>query len=133
MGNKQACASMPFNVKMFIVDGRPDGLRLILKTGWDGLGVVCPRNRYVEARKRPEFKRCGVYVLLGEDEESGIPIIYIGEADEVLQRIDRHYRKKKDFWQQAIIFTSQSNTLNKAQVRYLEVELVKLALVNDAI
>ena len=121
---------MPFNVKMFIVDGRPDGLRLILKTGWDGLGVVCPRNRYVEAKKRPEFKQCGVYVLLGEDEESGIPIIYIGEADEVLQRIDRHYREK-DFWQQAIIFTSQSNTLNKAQVRYLEVELVGLALVND--
>ena len=130
MENNQTRASMPFNVKIFIVDGRPDGLRLILKTGWDGLGVVCPRNRYVETKKRPEFKQCGVYILLGEDEESGTPIIYIGEADEVLQRIDSHYRKK-DFWQQAIIFTSQSNTLNKAQVRYLEAKLVNLALANN--
>ena len=134
MVNKQSCASMPFNVKIFIVDGRPDGLRLVTKTGWNGIGVVCPRNIYVDARERDEFKRCGVYILLGENENSSTPIIYIGETDEVLQRLDRHsLEKNKDFWQQTIVFTSEGNTLNKlnkADVRYLEAELVKLARKN---
>ena len=62
----------------------------------------------------------------------GIPIMYVGETEEVLQRFDNHYRDKnedkdKNFWQQAIIFIGQGDILDKAKVRYLEAELVKLA------
>ena len=129
MGNKQSCVNMPLNVNILIPEGRSDGLRLVTKTGWNGLGIVCPRSDYIEAKKRPEFKRCGVYILLGEDARSGTPVIYIGETNKIFQRLNSHYQKK-DFWQQAIIFTSESNTLNKAVVQCLEAKLMNLARAN---
>ena len=57
------------------------------------------------------------------------PLYTLEEADDVLQRLDRH-NQEKDFWQQVIVFTSQNNTLNKAEVRYLEAKLVELAIKN---
>ena len=41
-------------------------------------------------------------------------------------RLDRHY-EDKDFWQQAIVFTTKGTPLNKAEVKYLEASLLKLA------
>ena len=122
------CEDRKFNINIFVAEGRSDGLRIVTKTGWNGIGIVCPRSSYMKARERGEFKQCGVYVLLGEYEDNDTSIIYIGETDKVRQRLDKHYQDEdKDFWQQAIIFTSQGNILNKAQVKYLEAELVKLA------
>ena len=126
MENKYTGKILPFNVNILIAEGRSDGLRLVTKTGWNGVGIICPRSNYLGARGHEKFKQCGVYILLGEDEESGTPTIYIGEGDKVLPRLDEHY-DKKGFWQQAIVFTSQSNTLNKALVRYLEAKLVEFA------
>jgi len=52
--------------------------------------------------------------------------LYIGEADELRSRIDNH-AKVKDFWTEAVSFTSKDMNLNKAHVRYLEARLIGLA------
>lgn len=52
-----------FSVRIFIPEGDPEGLRLIEKSNWNGQGVVFPRTQFLEARKRPELQRAGVYVL----------------------------------------------------------------------
>jgi len=113
----------PFNIRIFFPEGLPDGLRIITKPNWSGLCIVCPRNRYAEAKKRrEEFSRSGVYILVGPDEDDSREL-YIGEAETIRKRLDMHHAEK-DFWNQAIIFTQSGDPLNKAQVQYLESHLV---------
>jgi len=119
-------ALRPFTIRMLFPEGSSDGLRIIERPNWSGLGIVCPRNRYVEAKKqRDEFSRSGVYILvgLGDDDRREL---YIGESETIRNRLDQHYIDK-DFWNQAIIFTQSGAPLNKAQVQYMESHLVKLA------
>lgn len=115
-----------FNIRIFFPDGLPDGLRVITKPNWSGRGIVCPRNRYAEAKKqREEFLRSGVYILVGPGEDDSREL-YIGEAETIRNRLDQHHAEK-DFWNQAIIFTQSGDPLNKAQVQYLESHLVERA------
>ncbi len=119
-------STLPFNIRIFVAEGIPDGLRLVEKSGWVGQGVVCPRGRYPRMKDRKEFLRSGVYFLIGHEDDD-LPTIYIGEAEKVQDRLNQHYANK-DFWQQVIVFTSmEGNPLNKAEVQYLEACLVELA------
>jgi len=116
-----------FKINILVIDGIPDGLRLVEKSNWNGLGIVCPRGRYSKAKRREEFSRCGVYLLVGKD-EGLLPDLYVGEADQVRSRLDTHNSDdKKEFWQKTFIFTTRGTPLNKAQVKYLEARLVELA------
>jgi hypothetical protein len=118
--------SIPYSIRMFLPDGDPDGLRLIEKSNWTGLGVVFSRSGYKDALKREEFQRTGVYVLVGTSEESSLPTIYLGEGDPVRPRLDSHYAKK-DFWNWGVFFVTSNQSLNKAHVKYLESRLIQLA------
>lgn len=113
-------------IRIFLVDGDPDGLRLIEKSNWIGHALVCPRSRVSEAKARREFNRPGVYVLVGQPPESVVPLIYVGEGDPVRPRIEQHH-KTKDFWTHVVLFTSSAENLNKAHVQYLEARLIELA------
>jgi hypothetical protein len=115
-------------IRLFLVEGVPDGLWVIEKSNWTGVGLMCPRSSYPRARSREELARPGVYVLVGPSERTaGRSRIYVGEADLLSKRLDQHY-KGKDFWTRAIVFTSKDQNLNKAHVRYLESRLIRLAL-----
>ncbi len=118
----------PYAIKIFLPGGDPNGLRTIEKSSWNGCGLVVPRALFGEARKREDWTRAGVYVLVGPPENSGLPRIYVGEGDPIGPRLEQH-AVKKDFWITAIAFTSNSKDakLNKAHVQYLEARLVKLA------
>jgi hypothetical protein len=113
------------SIRIFLVDGTSNGLRLVEKSNWTGLGIVCPRSEYGQARQRPEFDRPGVYVLVGPG-GSALPQIYIGEGNELRDRLDSHQRGK-DFWTWFVAFTSKDGNLNKAHVSHLESRLVGLA------
>jgi uncharacterized protein DUF4357 len=115
-----------FTIKILVPEGIPDGLRIIEKSNWIGLCVICPRARYSHVKSREEFSRSGVYILVGYSGDDDRPTLYIGEGETIRPRLDSHH-EHKDFWQQAIIFTTKGDALNKAQVRYLEAALVELA------
>ena len=118
-----------FTIRIFVAEGDPTGLRLVQKSNWTGLGIICPRGRYADRKvqDRPEFSRSGVYVLTGQGEEDNHPTIYIGEGETVGTRLAQHYRDK-EFWQQAFVFTSNADPLNKAHVQFLEACLYERAL-----
>jgi Domain of unknown function (DUF4357) len=116
----------PFSIRMFLPDGDPDGLRLVEKSNWTGIGLVFKRSSFKDTTKRPEFDKTGVYILVGTSEDSSLPTVYIGEGDPVRPRIDNHYAKK-DFWDWGIFFVSKDDSLNKAHVRLLESRLIKIA------
>lgn len=117
-------------IRIFLVEGVPDGLWTIEKSNWTGLGLMCPRTSYPRARSREEFARPGVYVLVGQSESTADRVsVYVGEADVLGKRLDTHYKSKEiGFWSRVIAFTSKDQNLNKAHVRYLESRLVRLAL-----
>jgi len=115
-----------FSIRIFLPDATPDGLKLVEKSNWSGLGVVCPRSLFADKKTLPEFARTGVYVLLGPPDTSELPRVYVGQGDSVRPRLEAHHAKK-DFWTTAIFFVSKDANLNSAHVHYLEAELVRLA------
>jgi len=44
----------PFKIDIFVAEGMPDGLRLVEKSNWVGLGIIWPRGRYAKVKKSPE-------------------------------------------------------------------------------
>ncbi len=116
----------PFSIRVFVPDGDPDGLRIVERSNWTGVGVVFNRSRYKDVVSRPEFERTGVYVLVGQSDETALPTIYVGEGDPVRDRLDQHYAKK-DFWQWAVFFVTKDGSLNKAHVQQIEYRLLGVA------
>lgn len=117
----------PFTIRIFVPDGDPEGVRLIDRMNWTGLGVVFRRGDWQAVRKRPEFERVGIYILVGyRQPEDDLPTLYVGQADGVRGRIDSHHANK-DFWDWGVTFVSTSGGLNRAHVTWLEHALVARA------
>lgn len=91
---------------------------------WTGHVLMTPRTQISEALKREEMAYAGVYLLFGE--KDGEPLAYIGEAEDVSERI-RNHDTRKDWWTSAVLVTSAAGNLNKAHVKYLEARLVEEA------
>jgi len=115
----------PTSIRIFLADGVPEGLRIVEKSNWTGRAVVASRSQLDRALAREELSQPGVYVLTGLSED-GAPRVYIGEADLLRDRLRQHVAGK-EFWAHLVAFTSTSEGLNKAHVRYLEARLVRLA------
>lgn len=112
-------------VKLFLIDGTPGGPRTAEIMGWTGHVLKCGRDKLGEIRQRREAQRPGIYVLLGED-PVGDSLAYVGQSDNVGNRL-AHHDAKKDFWTEVVIVTSKDENLTSAHVRYLEARLLRLA------
>lgn len=120
-------AADPYTIRIFVPDGDPEGVRVIDRMNWTGLGIIFPRSKWLEVKKRPELAKTGVYVLVGyQGGDVDLPTIYIGQADGVGNRIDSHIQKK-DFWDTGVIFVSANTSLNRAHVTWLEYALIARA------
>ncbi|MDX8385904.1 MAG: GIY-YIG nuclease family protein [Gallionella sp.] len=113
-------------LELFFIDGKPDGMLTAEVFGWTGHLLVAPRTRLPEALKRKESSYTGVYILLGEFEEE--PLAYIGEGENIANRIKSH-DAKKDWWTRVVLITSAANNLHKAHVQYLEARLVQVGII----
>lgn len=112
------------SLELYFIDGKPDGMQTAEVFNWTGHVLMTPRTRIKAALDRKEAKYTGAYVLLGEKE--GNPVAYIGEGEDISDRIKSH-EQKKDWWTQAVLITTGANALNKAHVKYLESRLVEIA------
>jgi hypothetical protein len=114
-------------ISMYLVDGTSDGLMKVEVEGWTGIVLVAPRLRYKELQQSEEAKKPGVYILVGTEGEK--EKIYIGESDDLWERLDQHTKdEQKEFWQRTIIITSKDENFTKAYVRFLESKLVRIAV-----
>jgi Domain of unknown function (DUF4357) len=119
-------------IRIFLVDGTPGGLLTAEIMNWTGHIVAAPRSDLARLLGREETSRTGIYVLLGDDPEAlGQQLAYIGEGDEVRDRLAQHARSEeqggKDFWDRAVVLTSKDANLTKAHARYLESRFISLA------
>lgn len=56
-------------IQLFLVDGKPTGLRKATIHGWTGLLFVSGASAFGELAAREEVDRTGVYILSGPDPE----------------------------------------------------------------
>lgn len=117
-------------IKIFLIDGDPNGRMSCELSNWTGKAYKIPRIKIKDCTDREDLTNTGVYLLFGRDEE-GKELVYIGEAESVLKRLNQQLTQK-DFWHEAIVFiNSKDKTLNKAQVKYLENRLHDIATIAD--
>jgi len=120
------------SIRLFLVDGTPTGLLTAEIMNWTGHVLTGPRSKLVELIQRPECARTGLYFLIGPDPQDSLRTqVYIGESDDVAQRLKQHNRGEdqggKDFWEKVCLVTSKDLNLTKAHVKYLESWLMRIA------
>ena len=109
------------NLKIFLMDGSPNGRWMCELSNWTGKAYKIPRTSYKKILDRDELRNPSVYFLFGYDDNNGRPIVYIGETEDAIQRLGEHIKNEnKDYWVEAIVFISKDDHLNKAHIKYLE-------------
>ena len=128
--------SLGRSLRLFLVDGTPNGLLTAEIMNWTGHVLTGPRSKLAELVQRPECGRTGVYFLVGPDPENNLRFkVYIGESDDVAKRLKQHNRPEasegtaggKDFWEKVCLVTSKDQNLTKTHVKYLESLLISIA------
>ena len=115
-------------IELFLVNGTAESLITAELSNWNGKAIKIPRTE-VSACDREDIKGVGIYFLICQ-EDDGTDSVYIGEAENVLDRPTQHLRdyqsgKEKYYWNTAVIFVGRD--LNKALIRYLENRFVEIA------
>ncbi|AYB40556.1 GIY-YIG nuclease family protein [Brevibacillus laterosporus] len=115
------------SIRIYLSDGTVTGIRHAEVVNWTGQAIACPRTKISDLSTWFESTRPGVYFLFGYDDEKGKNQAYIGEAENVFERIKNHMGGK-EFWHEVVLFTNKDENLTKAHVRFLESKLIELAL-----
>lgn len=115
----------PYSIRVFLPNGTPEGVRVLEKSHWTGVGLYIPRGSYPDAKtSRSELKSAGVYVLVGVD-DAGRQTVYIGQSDNLVDRLSAHYSKRD--WNWLVAFTAKDGSLNRAHYLALESRLIEVA------
>jgi hypothetical protein len=81
--------------------------------------IEIPRSQLADFLKTPEAQQVGVYFLMGELSEAGLPRTYIGQSGSVGKRLEQHHQNK-DFWNRAFVVISLTNSLTQTHALFLE-------------
>lgn len=81
--------------------------------------IEVPRSQLADFLKMPEAQQVGVYFLMGELSEAGLPRSYIGQSGNVGKRLEQHHQNK-DFWNRAFVVISLTNSLTQTHALFLE-------------
>lgn len=116
-------------IELFLVNGNPDSIITAEMSNWNGKAIKIPRSE-IQSCIREDLQKTGVYFLICK-EDDGSASVYIGEAENIKQRLTNHIQdynsgKESYYWVETIIFIG--NDLNKASIRYLENRLVEIAM-----
>lgn len=116
------------SIELFLVNGTANSLVTAELSNWSGKAIKIPRDEITD-RDRSDLKQAGVYFLFCKEEDK-LDSVYIGEAENVKDRLQQHMRdyqngKEPYFWETCLTFVGRD--LNKTLVRYLEDRLVSIA------
>jgi hypothetical protein len=114
------------SIRIYLKDGSVTGIKFGEVVNQTIQSVSCPRKRIKELSNYPESQRPGIYFLFGLDDNTGNMQAYIGEAENVFERLQNH-AINKDFWSEVIFFVSKDENLTKSHVKYLESRTVQIA------
>lgn len=111
--------SRPQTIQIFLPAGDPRGMRVAEITTRIVRVIEVPRSQLGEFVKTPEALQVGVYFLVGELSEAGLPRVYIGQSGSVGSRLVQH-NQRKDFWNRALVVISLTNSMTQTHALFLE-------------
>ncbi|NLY08326.1 MAG: GIY-YIG nuclease family protein [Tissierellia bacterium] len=124
------------NINIYLMDGEVTGIIKSTLSNWTGVIYKIPRTKLTSelVKNRQDLKQSGIYFLLGKDEETGKDLVYIGQAgnrkngEGVLLRILEHTRDShSEYFNEAIVLTTQTNYFGPTEISYLENKFTSLA------
>lgn len=123
------------SINLFLMDGRADGRIKCTLANWTGVAYKIPRTDIELCKDREDLRQSGVYFLFGVSDETGEDVVYVGQAGErkngegILYRLQEHKRNPdKDYWTEAVVFTTANNSFGPTEISYLENRFCNLAL-----
>ncbi len=122
------------SINLFLMDGTAVGRIKCTLANWTGVAYKIPRTELDKCKEREDLKQSGVYFLFGTSDETGENIVYIGQAgarkngEGLLYRLQEHKRDdSKDYWTEAVVFTTSNNSFGPTEISYLENRFFNLA------
>ena len=123
------------SIQLFLLDGTSSGRIKCTLANWTGVAYKIPRTELELCKTRDDLKQSGVYFLFGKSDDSEKGIVYIGQAgarkngEGILFRLMEHKRNpEKDYWTEAVVFTTSNNSLGATEISYLENRFCNMAL-----
>lgn len=127
------------SINVFLIDGTPTGKIKCTLQNWTGVAYKIPRNLLDSCKNNENLsnhlKQTGVYFLLGERSDTGEQFIYVGQAvvrkngEGLSIRLQEHKNNpEKDYWNEAIVFTTTNNSLGPTEISYLENKFCSMAI-----
>jgi predicted GIY-YIG superfamily endonuclease len=107
---------MPKTIHTILYDDVLDGSKIVeMDNCVCQLSVI--KRGYTEFIKemKDELSKPALYILLNREKRKA----YVGETDVFFKRIANH-TAKKEFWDEALAFTANDNSLTTTEVKYLE-------------
>ena len=116
------------SIRIYLKEGSVTGIKFAELVNHTIQSLSCPRTKISDLNKHfsSAINTQGVYFLIGYEQNTLRPLVYIGEAENVWERLKNH-DLKKDFWNEVIVFTSKDENLTKSHIKYLESRLVEIA------
>jgi len=117
------------------MDGTPTGRIKCTLANWTGVAYKIPRNEIDKCKGRDDLSQSGVYFLFGTSDQTSDDLVYIGQAgvrkngEGILYRLQEHKRNPdKEYWTEAVVFTTSNNSFGPTEISYLENRFCKLAI-----
>lgn len=99
---------------VYMIDGTPYGPRLAEIGNWVGKAIYCQRASVNKILSRSEFDNPGIYCLKGDPtDEAFDEKIYIGEAENIKNRLKQHLSDLNKDFKELIFFVSKDELLTK--------------------
>lgn len=109
----------PKTLQVFLPEGTPAGIQIAELTTRIVQAISVPRTHLQEFFERPESQYVGTYFLFGGEEDDSKPLAYIGQTENLKQRLKNH-DANKEFWTRAVILVSRTQSFTQAHIRWLE-------------
>lgn len=123
------------SINLYLMDGNANGRVKCSLSNWTGVAYKIPRTELDKCKDRDDLKQSGVYFLYGTSDQTGENVVYIGQAgarkngEGILFRLQEHKRNPdKDYWTEAIVFTTSNNSFGPTEISYLENRFCNLAI-----
>lgn len=131
-------ASRGKSINLFLMDGTPNGRIKCTLANWTGVAYKIPRTELDKCNDRDDLSQSGVYFLFGISEQSDDNVVYIGQAgvrkngEGLLYRLIEHKRNPdKDYWTEAVVFTTSNNSFGPTEISYLENRFCRISIEAD--
>lgn len=122
------------SINLYLMDGDPTERIKASFANWTGVAYKIPRTAVESSKEIELLKQSGVYFLFSTDEEDSREVVYVGQAgirtngEGILYPLQEHKRgSDKDYWTEAVIFTTSNNSFGPTEISYLENKFYNLA------